>query len=54
MKIGFMGVQGTGKSTIVNKLVEEGFCSSDQVAPSIGRTMKEKGFPINESGNDET
>ena len=54
MKIGFMGVQGTGKSTIVNKLVEEGFCSSDKVAPSIGRTMKEKGFPINESGNDET
>ena len=54
MKIGFMGVQGTGKSTIVNKLVEEGFCSSDKVAPSIGRTRKEKGFPINEAGNDET
>lgn len=54
MKIGFMGVQGTGKSTIVNKLVEEGFCSIDEVAPSIGRTMKEKGFLINESGNDET
>lgn len=54
MKIGFMGVQGTGKSTIVDKLVEEGFCSSEEVAPSIGRSMKEKGFPINESGNDET
>lgn len=47
MRIAFLGVQGTGKSTLIKKIQDEKLLSYPE-SPSVGRQMKAAGFVINE------
>lgn len=53
MKIVFAGISGTGKTTLINALVEKGI-SKEKIMPSIGRTMMNMGLEINEKGTEST
>jgi nicotinamide riboside kinase len=51
--ISFSGAQSTGKSTLLNKLTSI-FTDSCFFIPEITRQLREKGFVINEDGDDTT
>lgn len=53
MKIVFIGAQGTGKSTLIEKIQKE-FLPNYIISPSIGRELKQMKFNINMDGDDET
>lgn len=56
MKIAITGPQGSGKTTLLLKL-KAALALADievKVLPEITRSIAEMGFPINESGEDET
>ena len=48
MKIAFLGVQGTGKSTLIQEMLKWPTFEGFEESPSVGRTMKLFGFVINE------
>ena len=55
MKIGFSGTQSAGKTTLFNKLIENLFVGSRfEFITELTRTLKARGFDINEAGNDKT
>lgn len=53
MKIIFIGAQGTGKSTLIEK-IQKDFLPNYIISPSIGRELKQMKLNINLDGNDET
>jgi hypothetical protein len=50
MRIAFAGLPSTGKTTLINRLKENPEFSDYFVPPSVGRTLKAMGIPINEHG----
>ena len=53
MRIAIIGMQGTGKTTLLEALKKD-WNVDWEIMPSIGRTMKSMGLPINEMGSDKT
>lgn len=53
MKIYIAGIQGTGKTSVI-EVLKSNYKNLPMVLPSIGRTMKQMGIPINEFGDEET
>lgn len=53
MRIAVIGMQGTGKTTLLEALKRD-WNVDWEIMPSIGRTMKSLGLPINEMGSDKT
>lgn len=53
MRIAVIGMQGTGKTTLLEALKRD-MNVNWEIMPSIGRTMKSMGLPINEMGSDKT
>lgn len=54
MRIGIMGAQGVGKTTLLNALRSEPYFKDFTVCNEVTRKVKSLGFPINEDGNDIT
>lgn len=54
LNITFSGLPSTGKTTLLQKIKELPKYNNYYTPPSIGRTLKETGIPINEYGNLET
>lgn len=54
MKIGISGAQGTGKTTLVNKLKDLSMFEKYEFNTNMTRRVKEMGFNINEEGDDQT
>lgn len=52
--VAFSGLSSTGKTTLINRLMENPEFSDYIVPPSVGRTLKGMGIPINEHGTLET
>ena len=54
MRIAFSGVQCTGKTTLINAMAEMKMFKNFQVIKESVRSLKAKGYQINEDGNDDT
>lgn len=54
MRIAFSGVQCTGKTTLINAMTEMKMFKNFQVIKESVRSLKAKGYQINEDGNDDT
>lgn len=54
MRIAFSGVQCTGKTTLINALKEDPLFEGFTVIKESIRSLKDKGYHINEEGNDDT
>lgn len=54
MRIAFSGVQCTGKTTLINALMKDPLFEGFTVIKESIRSLKNKGYHINEDGNDDT
>lgn len=54
MRIAFTGVQCTGKTTLIDALMKDPAFESFTVIKESIRSLKDKGYHINEDGNDDT
>lgn len=54
MRIAFTGVQCTGKTTLINALKADPLFEGFTVIKESIRSLKDKGYHINEDGNDDT
>ena len=54
MRIAFTGVQCTGKTTLINALKTDPLFEGFTVIKESIRSLKDKGYHINEDGNDDT
>lgn len=54
MRIAFTGVQCTGKTTLINALKADSLFEGFTVIKESIRSLKDKGYHINEDGNDDT
>lgn len=54
MRIAFSGVQCTGKTTLINALKEDPLFEGFTIIKESIRSLKDKGYHINEDGNDDT
>jgi len=54
MKLAFTGCHGTGKTTLINKILELDLLPDYEFSTNITRTLKEQGFSISDAGDDQT
>lgn len=54
MKIALTGPGGGGKTTLMNALSQTDEFGALKQLPSVTRSIRERGFPINESGTEDT
>lgn len=54
LRIGFMGTQSVGKTTLLNALKSEKNLGDFKFLDQLTRQVKEEGFKINEAGDDNT